>query len=180
MSSVDNKYKLKKLFSETDIKNRVSKLAIDISESYSSKEDLIVVCVLNGSILFCSDLIKQMNENVILDTFRVKSYNKKDRCDIEVVSDLKVDVKGKKVLIVEDIVDTGQTINFIYDYIISKKPDDIRTVSFLFKPDVYKLNINIDWVGFEIPNYFVVGYGLDYDERYRNLDSIYRLVNEEK
>ena len=84
----------------------------------------------------------------------------------------------KNVLIVEDIIDTGQTINFLYDYILKKSPKDIKIVSFLFKPDVYKLNINIDWVGFSIDNNFVVGYGLDYDEKFRGLDSIYKLVRE--
>ena len=121
-----------------------------------------------------------MNNRIIFDTIRVKSYTKTSRKEIKVVSDLSVDIKGKKVLIIEDIIDTGNTIEFLMEYIIKKKPAEIKIVSFLFKPDVYKLNIDINWTGFNIDDDFVIGYGLDYDEKYRNLDSVYKLIDEKK
>ena len=178
--SLDRKFRLKKLLDDSAIKKRVRKLSKEIISYFPEDEDLIVICVLNGSMIFCSDLIKNMKENVILDTIRVKSYTKTSRGDIRVLNDTTVDIEGKKVLIVEDIVDTGQTINFLYNHIKEKKPADIKIVSFLFKPDVYKLNVNIDWVGFNIDNNFVIGYGLDYDEKFRNLNSVYRLINEKE
>jgi len=121
-----------------------------------------------------------MGNNVILDTIRVKSYDKTDKGKLKIFSDIRADIKEKNVLIVEDIVDTGQTIEFLYNHIKNKAPNNIKIVSFLFKPDVYKLNIDIDWIGFNVDNDFVVGYGLDYDEKFRNFNEVYRLINEEK
>ena len=175
---VDNKFLLEKLISKDSIKNRVSELSEEISLYFPIKDDFVAICVLNGSLFFYVDLIKGIKQDTILDTIKVKSYNKNKRKNIKVLNDSNIDLKGKNVLIVEDIIDTGQTINFLYDYILKKSPKDIKIVSFLFKPDVYKLNINIDWVGFSIDNNFVVGYGLDYDEKFRGLDSIYKLVRE--
>ena len=178
--NLDRKFRLKKILNDSAIKKRVKELSKEITSYFPEDEDLVVICVLNGSIIFCSDLIKNMKENVILDTIRVKSYSKSSRGKIRVINDTTINIQGKKVLIVEDIVDTGQTINFLYNYIKDKKPAEIKIVSFLFKPDVYKLNVNIDWVGFNIDNDFVIGYGLDYDEKFRNLDSVYKLIYEKE
>jgi len=177
---VKNNYFLDKLIDKQSIKKRVKELSREISGYFSDDEEIIVICVLNGSILFCSDLIKNMGNNVILDTIRVKSYDKTDKGKLKIFSDIRADIKEKNVLIVEDIVDTGQTIEFLYNHIKNKAPNNIKIVSFLFKPDVYKLNIDIDWIGFNVDNDFVVGYGLDYDEKFRNFNEVYRLINEEK
>ena len=176
---IDNKYELDLLFDSKQINKRVLELAEEINSYYNEQDDLIVICVLHGSVFFCSDLTKAMHKNITLDTVRVKSYNKTERRDIKVINDISINLEGKKVLIVEDIVDTGQTVNFLYKYVKDKKPENVKIVSFLFKPDVYKLDVPIDWVGFEIENHFVVGYGLDYDEKLRNLNEIYRLVIDE-
>ena len=175
-----NNYSLDKIIDKKSIKKRVHELSKEISSYFSEDEELIVICVLNGSIIFCSDLIKNMGPNVLLDTIRIKSYHKRNKKNLNVLNDIVTEIEGKNVLIVEDIVDTGVTINFLYNYINDKNPNNIKIVSFLFKPDVYKLNINIDWVGFNIDNNFVVGYGLDYDEKFRNLNEIYRLIDEEE
>tara|TARA_B100001540_G_scaffold303283_1_gene311714 strand:+ start:38 stop:574 length:537 start_codon:yes stop_codon:yes gene_type:complete len=176
---IDNKYELDLLFNSKQINKRVLELAEEINSYYNEQDDLIVICVLHGSVFFCSDLTKAMHKNITLDTVRVKSYSKTERRDIKIINDISIDLEGKKVLIVEDIVDTGQTVNFLYKYVKDKKPENVKIVSFLFKPDVYKLDVPIDWVGFEIENHFVVGYGLDYDEKLRNLNEIYRLVIDE-
>lgn len=176
---VQNKYLL---IDSQSIQKRVNELAGEILSDFPKNEDLIVICVLQGSIIFCSDLIKCMSShsNIILDTIRVKSYDKSRRGTLNIINDLNVNLKNKNILIVEDIIDTGQTINYLYNYIKNKSPNDIKIVSFLFKPDVYKLDIPIDWVGFEIENDFVVGYGLDYNEKFRNLDSVYKLELDER
>tara|TARA_Y100001968_G_scaffold311059_1_gene332676 strand:+ start:1239 stop:1775 length:537 start_codon:yes stop_codon:yes gene_type:complete len=176
---IDDKYELDLLFDSKQINKRVLELAEEINSHYNEQDDLIVICVLHGSVFFCSDLTKVMHKNITLDTVRVKSYSKTKRRDIKIINDISIDLEGKKVLIVEDIVDTGQTVNFLYKYVKDKKPKNVKIVSFLFKPDVYKLDVPIDWVGFEIENHFVVGYGLDYDEKLRNLNEIYRLVIDE-
>ena len=174
---VDNKFLLEKLISKDSIENRVSELSEEISLYFPMEDDFVAICVLNGSLFFYVDLIKGIKQDTILDTIKVKSYNKNKRKNIKVLNDTNIDLKGKNVLIVEDIIDTGQTINFLYDYILKKSPKDIKIVSFLFKPSVYKFKTNIDWVGFEIDNDFVVGYGLDYHGVYRNKQSVYKIVN---
>ena len=176
---IDDKYKLDLLFNSEEINKRVLGLAEEINSHYDQQDDLVVICVLHGSVFFCSDLTKAMHKNITLDTVRVKSYSKTERGNVKIINDISIDLEGKNILIVEDIVDTGQTISFLYNYIKDKKPESVKIVSFLFKPDVYKLNIKIDWVGFEIENHFVVGYGLDYNEKLRNLNEIYRLVIDE-
>ena len=175
---IEDKYLMDKIIDEKSIKKRVSELSKEISSYFSGDDELVVICVLNGSILFCSDLIKGMGSNVIFDTIRVKSYDKTESKELCLLNDLSVDINNKNVLIVEDIIDSGQTINFLYNHVLNKNPHDIKIVSFLFKPDVYKLNININWVGFSIGNDFVIGYGLDYNEKFRNLNEVYRLVDE--
>ena len=177
---LENNYLLDKIIDQKLIKKRVCELSEEISSYFSADEDLIVLCVLNGSIFFCSDLIKNMETNIVLDTIRVKSYYKTEKKDLNILNDINTNIEGKNILIVEDIVDTGQTIDFLYNYINDKNPNDIKIVSFLFKPDVYKLNIKIDWVGFSIDNNFVVGYGMDYNEKFRNLKDIYRLIDEKE
>tara|TARA_Y100000590_G_scaffold454673_1_gene601882 strand:- start:172 stop:705 length:534 start_codon:yes stop_codon:yes gene_type:complete len=177
---MQNNYSLEKLIDKKSIRKRVEELSREISSYFPDEDELIVICVLNGSILFCSDLIKNMGPNVILDTIRVKSYDKTDKGKLKIFNDITSDIKEKNVLLVEDIVDTGQTIKFLYNHIKNKSPNNIKIVSFLFKPDVYKLNIDINWIGFSVENHFVVGYGLDYDQKFRNFNEVYRLINEEK
>ena len=177
---LENNYSLDKLIDQKLIEKRVCELSEEISSHFPLDEDLIVLCILNGSILFCSDLIKNMGTNIILDTIRVKSYHKTEKRNLNILNDINSNIEGKNVLIVEDIVDSGQTISFLYNYINDKNPNDIKIVSFLFKPDVYKLNIKIDWVGFRIGDDFVVGYGLDYNEKFRNFKDIYRLIDEKE
>ena len=177
---LENNYSLDKLIDQKLIEKRVCELSKEISSYFPLDEDLIVLCVLNGSILFCSDLIKNMGTNIILDTIRVKSYHKTEKRNLNILNDINSNIEGENVLIVEDIVDSGQTISFLYNYINDKNPNDIKIVSFLFKPDVYKLNIKIDWVGFRIDDNFVVGYGLDYNEKFRNFKDIYRLIDEKE
>ena len=177
---IENNYSLDKIIDQKLIQKRVCELSEEISSYFPADEDLLVLCVLNGSILFCTDLIKNMGTNIILDTIRVKSYHKTEKKNLNILNDINRNIEGKNVLIVEDIVDSGQTISFLYNYINDKNPNDIKIVSFLFKPDVYKLNIKIDWVGFRIDDDFIVGYGLDYNEKFRNFKDIYRLIDEKE
>ena len=168
---------IKKIIDKKIIKNRVEELGRNISSFYDKDEQIIVVCVLKGSFMFMSDLVREVSCDILIEFIEINSYKGKLRGDL-VCSDLKkMKIKGKKVLIVEDIVDSGHTINFIVNNLKSLKPSDLRIVSFLFKPDVYKFNTNINWVAFNIENDFVVGYGLDYNQKFRALDSLYKLID---
>ena len=175
---MSDNFKLIKLFDTKTIKERVKNLSIEISSSFKVDEDIVVVCVMNGSVIFCSDLIRNIKQNIIFDTIKVHSYDKDKRHKLEVISQITTNLEGKNVLIVEDIIDTGNTINYLYNKISSLKPKKLKIVSFLFKPVGYKFSIKIDWIGFSIDDNFVVGYGLDYNDRLRDKKSIYKLIKE--
>ena len=127
--------------------------------------------------MFMSDLIRKISTNISIEFIQIKSYSGKTRGDIVHSDFQKLNLKDKKILIVEDIIDSGNTINFIVSNLKKLRPSDLRIVSFLFKPDVYKFTINIDWVAFNIEDDFVVGYGLDYNQKYRSLGSVYKLMD---
>ncbi len=174
--------KLEKIIDQKTIQSRIKEIGNSISGHYNKDDEIIVICVLKGSFMFMSDLIRKISNNISIEFIKIKSYSGTTRGDI-IHSDFKqLNLQGKKILIVEDIIDSGNTINFIITNLQKLNPIDIRIVSFLFKPDVYKFTIKIDWVAFSIEDDFVVGYGLDYNEKYRSLESLYKLVdvNEQK
>lgn len=166
------------LISEKQIKERIKAMGAKISEKAKGQR-LVAIGVLKGSFMFYSDLIREINTDVICDFCGVSSYGNSTRSSgaVRITLDLQVSVKDQHVLLIEDIVDTGLTMNFLKEHIKSHNPASLTTASLLLKPDALKVKCPIDHVGFEIGNDFVVGYGLDYQGMYRNLPYIAQMEN---
>lgn len=170
-----NKEKLTELISENQIQDKVKEIAADISQKYSG-EAPILIGILNGSFIFCADLIRELDIDCEIDFIKVSSYMGTESVGtVKLRKDISADITNRHVIIVEDIIDSGLTIKFIKDRMLEAGPKSVAIVTLLMKPDIAKLDFKIDWVGFEIPPEFVVGYGLDYDQLYRNLKAIYCL-----
>ena len=166
---------IKPYISKKDIAKRIQEIASQISDCYD-KKDPILIGILNGSFIFIADLIRTLEINCEVDFLKISSYKgKKSTGEIVMSKSLDLDIENRSVIIVEDIIDSGMSIEFIYNYLNDFKPKDISIVSLLAKKSISKLNFKIDFIGFEISSEFVVGYGLDYNQRFRNLDSIYKL-----
>jgi len=160
------------LIGEWQIAHRVQELAHQIEEDFRDK-DLIVVSLLNGTIIFLADLIRQIGMPMHLDFIGVSSYgNSTESRELVYTKDLRLDVKGRDVLLVDDILDTGRTLKDVTLKLEKLQPRTIRSCVLLDKPDRRSEEVRADYVGFEVPDFFVVGYGLDYAERYRNLPFI--------
>lgn len=159
-----------------EIQTRIKDLAGQIVTDYAGK-DLIFIAVLNGSFMFAADLMKKIDIPCEISFVKVSSYhgtNSSGRVD-ELIG-LNTNITGRHVIILEDIVDTGITMNKIYTYLHSFEPASLKIASLLYKPDAFSGKHAPDLIGFTIPNKFVVGYGLDYNEQGRNLESIYKLI----
>ncbi len=158
------------LISENDIAQRVEALGKAITEEFAG-EELVVICVLKGSFMFCSDLIKKINLPINLEFIALSSYGEgtKSSGNIKLDMDLTGSIGDKNVLIVEDIVDTGLTIKTLLKMLEGRQPKKIQLASLLFKPSRNEHPVTIDYLGFEIEDKFVIGYGLDYAGRYREL-----------
>ena len=172
---MSDSHNLIELISESDISARIKEMGLDISSFYKN-ESVVVVIVLNGAVIFASDLIRSLKIDCKLDSVKVSSYGGiSSSGKIKFEKDLALDINGKNILIVEDIIDTGNTISFLKEHIKMKNPKSIKIASLLMKPQSSNLPFDIDWVGFEISPEFVVGYGLDYNQELRNLNAIYKL-----
>lgn len=163
----------KTLLSEEQIATRIKEMAKQISEDYKDK-NLLIIGVLKGSVVFMTDLMRELTINSKIDFMAVSSYGSGTRSsgNLNILMDLRKDVMGFDVLIAEDILDSGSTLSKVKELILSRKPASLRIAAFLDKPSRRKVDIHIDYTGFEIPDEFVVGYGLDFDEDYRNLPFI--------
>ncbi|HEY3366894.1 MAG TPA: hypoxanthine phosphoribosyltransferase [Symbiobacteriaceae bacterium] len=161
------------LISEAEIQERIKVLGAQISREYAGK-DLVVVGILKGASLFTSDLFRSITIPAELDFMRISSYGAATKSTgvHRVLLDLDYTLEGRHVLISEDIVDTGLTIKFLREYLSQRGPASLRTATLLDKPSRRKVEVPIDYRGFEVPDYFVVGNGLDYAEKYRNLRDI--------
>ena len=164
------------LISEEKIQNRIKELGEQISKEYQGKLP-ILIGVLNGSFIFLSDLVKKIDIHIEIDFFKLSSYGdaKISSGEVKLIKELNADINERHILIVEDIVDTGLSIQFIKNILKNYKPASVKIVSLLVKPESLKNKMKIDYIGFEIPNKFVIGYGLDYAQKYRNLNSIFAL-----
>src|ERR671930_25604 len=160
------------LLSADQIQKRVAAMALEIRNDFP--DDLHVVAVLKGAFVFLSDLIRHMPGYVSLDFMAVSSYAKGTTTsgEVRLQKDLDTTLDGRNVLIVEDIVDTGLTLNYLQEILRARNPRTLRTACLLSKPSRRKVNVKVEYIGFEIPDRFVVGYGLDYAEQYRNLPHI--------
>ena len=161
------------LVSEADIKNRLRKLGSEIAALYGDQE-ITVVAVINGAILFTADLLRQIDNPVRLDCIRVSSYRNETKSNgkPQVLGNLSLDLANRHVLLIDDILDTGKTLSLIVGMIKKLQPASVRTCVLLDKRGRREVEFEADFVGFQIPDKFVVGYGLDYAERYRNLPCI--------
>jgi len=162
------------LITEEELQARVAELGKAISADYQGK-DLLAVCILRGAAIFLSDLIRQITVPHEMDFMAVSSYGgtrTESSGVVRILMDLKTSIEGRDVLIVEDIVDTGLTLNYIIANLKTRRPASLRACVLLNKYERRKVPVPLDYVGFDIPDKFVVGYGLDYDEKYRNLPFI--------
>ena len=165
-----------KYMDESVIQKRIRELASQITNEYSGKIP-IFIGVLNGSFVFMADLIKNVSIDCEIDFFKLSSYgdDKISSGNIKLLKELNCEVNGRDILIVEDIVDSGLSIKYIEELFAKHTPSSMKVVSLLCKPNSLKYNVKIDYIGFNIPSKFVIGYGLDYAQKYRNLRSIYVL-----
>ncbi|HCF57393.1 MAG TPA: hypoxanthine phosphoribosyltransferase [Myxococcales bacterium] len=164
---------LEVMYSSAQIQSRIAELGEQITRDYAGLE-LAVVSVLKGSYIFCADLVRAINLPLSVDFLGVSSYGGKTETSgvVRITSDLSRPVEGKHLLVVEDIVDTGLTMAFLRENLRTRRPASIRVCTLLEKPSRARAPVEIDYKGFVIPDAFVVGYGLDYDERYRNVPFI--------
>ncbi len=164
---------LQVLISQEQIHDCVREFALSIRKDYG-EEPLLLVGVLKGSFHLISDLARELGGETTIDFIQVSSYGheKSSSGIVQIRKDLDTNIEGKNVLIVEDIVDTGATLSHLRELLATRKPKSLRVVALLSKPQARKMNAAAEYVGFEIPDEFVVGYGLDYAERYRNLPYI--------
>ena len=162
------------LISQEEIIAKIKELGQQISKDYSQDQELIVVGILKGAIIFLSDLVREINLPIALDFMAVSSYGTGTESSgaVRILKDLERDVENKHVLIVEDIVDTGLTLKYLLDNLHARKPASVKTCTMLDKPSRRLVDVTVNYNGFSIPDKFVVGYGLDYGENYRNLPYI--------
>jgi hypoxanthine phosphoribosyltransferase len=176
-------YRLNPLFSREQIASMVKDLADQISKDYIERE-LVLVCILKGAFMFLSDLVRQLQIPVQIDFVRLASYGAgmKTSGSIEITKDIEISIEGKDVLIIEDIIDSGRTLQFLRDRLCLSNPHSVKICALLDKKARREVEIEADYVGKEIDNVFVVGYGIDLNETYRHLPEIYHVtpVNQQK
>ncbi len=159
----------KPLLAVEQIQNKVKEIAAKISGDYEGKE-IVSVGILKGAFMFFSDLVKLIQVPMIIDFIIASSYTEAESSGIvNVHSDLRENIRGKHVLLIEDIIDSGNSLNYIRDLLLKRNPASLKTCVLLDKRSRRTVDVPLDYVGFEIPNEFVVGYGLDYDNKFRNL-----------
>jgi hypoxanthine phosphoribosyltransferase len=162
------------LITEAAIAQRTRELAAEIHRDYAAQGQLHMVCVLKGAFMFLSDLVRSIDMPVTLDFMALSSYANSTTSsgEVRLLKDLDSALEGRHVLIVEDIVDTGLTLHYLQDILTARGPKSVRTACFLSKPSRRQIDVRVEYIGFAIEDHFVVGYGLDYGEQYRNLPHI--------
>lgn len=165
--------RVRELISEQEIAAKINEMGAQISADYNG-ESVYVLCILKGSVYFTTELTKRMTVPVYLDFMSVSSYGSGTTSSgvVKIVRDLDESIEGKNVLVVEDIVDTGRTLAYLLNNLKARHPKSLKLCTLLNKPDRRVTEVAVDYTGFEIPDEFVVGYGLDYDQKYRNLPYI--------
>lgn len=164
---------IKTLIDEQTLQKRIQEMADQIKKDYEGKQ-ITFICILKGSVFFTVDLAKRTDADVRLEFIRVSSYGG-DTCssgEIKMKLDLKDTIRGKDVIVIEDIIDTGRTLKYLIEYLELKKPKSLKLCTLLNKEARRVCDVKVDYIGFDIPDEFVIGYGLDYDEKYRNLPYI--------
>ncbi|MES2614257.1 MAG: hypoxanthine phosphoribosyltransferase [Bdellovibrionota bacterium] len=168
----------KTLFSEQQIKDRIKELAQKINQNFGSQEPLVVLIVLNGAFIFAADLVRYLVMPTEIETICLKSYEGTNSSGVvKLLTPLSENLEGKNILIVEDIVETGRSIDFLLSQLKAKKAKKVEVCALLNKPESHEIPMQIDYSGFDIGKNFVIGYGLDLDGRYRNLPYIAELMS---
>ncbi len=172
------------LISEQDVRSRIAELGQEITNFYQHKNihtPLVVVGLLRGSFMFMADLVREIHLPVEIDFMTTSSYGNamNSNHDVRISKDLDGDIKGKHVLIVEDIIDTGYTLQKVRDILNLREPSSLTICTLLDKPSRREVDVPVDWVGFTIPDEFLVGYGIDYAQRHRNLGYIGKVILDE-
>jgi hypoxanthine phosphoribosyltransferase len=167
------------LYRKEDIAERLVELAAKIDADYDGRE-LLLIGVLNGAVMVMADLSRAMKIHCVMDWMAISSYGSGTQSSgvVRILKDLNTDIGGRHVLVVEDIIDTGLTLSYLISNLMSRNPASLAIMTMFRKPEAQKIAVEVRYVGFDIPNEFVVGYGLDYDGRYRNLTSVATLAPE--
>ena len=162
--------KIRELISEEDVAKKIAEMGAQISKDYEG-ESVYLLCILKGGVFFTTELAKHITVPVNIDFMSVSSYGGETTSSgiVRIVKDLDTPIEGKNVLIAEDIIDTGRTLAYLMEHLRQRKPKSLKLCTLLDKPDRRVSDVKVDYTGYEIPDEFVVGYGLDYDQRYRNL-----------
>jgi hypoxanthine phosphoribosyltransferase len=161
------------IISEEDIRSRVKELGDVITKDYQDSESLLLLGLLRGSVVFLTDLMREIRRPITMDFMSISSYTKSESSGfVRIDSDHKTNIRGWDVILIDDIVDSGYTIRTVRKLLLDREPKSLKVCALLDKPERHKVEIDINYLGFTIPDYFVVGYGLDYDEKGRNLPYI--------
>lgn len=167
------------LISREEIQEKIAELAQQVSKDYAGKNPLLV-CVLKGAVIFLADFMRCLDIPAEIDFMAVSSYGASTKSSgvVRILKDLETSIEGRHILIVEDIIDTGLTLKYLAENIVSRSPASLKIVTLLDKPDRRKVAIEADYCGFKIPDRFVVGYGLDFGEQYRHLPDVCVFLND--
>lgn len=162
------------IISEEEIQKRVKELGTQISQDYND-QPIALICILKGGLMFLCDLAKHITSPVTYDFMSVSSYGDATQSSgvVRITKDLEESIEGKHVIIVEDIIDTGLTLSYLLNNLLSRNPASVRICTLLNKPSNRRVEIPVDYVGFEVPNEFLVGYGLDFKQLYRNIPYVF-------
>ena len=175
------KYSIDTLISEKQIHEKVRELAEGIDRDFEG-EEILLIGLLRGSVIFLSDLARELKTEATIDFMVVSSYGNKMESsrDVKILKDLEEDIKGRNVIIVEDIIDTGNTLQKVQQILQTREPKDIRICTLLDKPERREVEIRVDYTGFQIPDEFVVGYGIDFAQKHRTLPYVGIVKKEEE
>ncbi len=169
------------IITREDIETRVKELGARITADYQESDNLLLLGLLRGSVVFITDLMREIRHSITIDFMSISSYSKSESSGfVRIDADHKINIHDWNVILVDDIVDTGYTIRTVRKLLLDRNPRSLKVCALLDKPDRHKVDIEIDYLGFSIPDYFVVGYGLDYDEKGRNLPYIASIKKKKK
>ena len=174
MSTTDKTYVIDQMISAKAIAARIEQLSGEIEAEFADTHKLVVVGLLRGSFIFIADLVRELDMPIEVDFLEASSYGNamESSREVKILKDLRGAIEGRDVLVVEDIVDTGHTLNHVVNLLRSRQPRKLKTIALLDKPSRRDVDFRADWIGFEIPDEFVVGYGIDFAQRNRNLPFI--------
>jgi hypoxanthine phosphoribosyltransferase len=175
------KHTVEVMISEQEVSQRVKELGQQITEHYKESDGLVMVGLLRGSFVFMADLARAIETPMTVDFMTASSYGNsmESTRDVRILKDLDDDIKGKDILLVEDIIDTGNTLSKVCEILSIREPNSITICTLLDKPSRREVDVKVDWIGFSIPDEFVVGVGIDYAQKYRNLPYIGKVVPQE-